>query len=42
MFGAGCCALSAALAMRMRAGREGRVTSDCLVMIASSSFNRAW
>ncbi len=42
MCGAGCCAVSAALAIRMRAGRSGKVTSPCTVMIVSICLSRSW
>ncbi len=42
MLGAGCCALSAAVAIRMRAGRVGSVTSFFSAMIDSSCFRRCW
>ena len=42
MFGAGDAAVSAGEASRMRAGRDGSVTSFSRVMIASRSFSRAW
>ena len=35
MCGAGCCAFSAGVPRRMRAGREGSVTSFCVRMISS-------
>ena len=40
MCGAGCCAVSAAVASRMRAGRAGSDTRRSRSMICSMSFNR--